>query len=262
MRILLDALQEGRLIELPTNDKNKALEYLAIIIEAIPDIGSGSDIVKDVIERESTANTGIGMGIACPHARSKNEGELLCAVGWSPVGIDYGSPGGKKVHLVFMYYIPDSQRSLYLKEISSLARAVSEAAGIESIEELKDIQSVRERLLDWVEVSMARVSPVSKARMIKLEAKEATIETTPPVDAGKTARKVSLLPFCLIVMNNDKRIVLSLDPIFSEAAENAPELVKLVATNPETEWNGYQIWVSSSKQFSLNRIMYECLAAK
>src|ERR1700690_567470 len=99
MKNLLTALQEGRLIELPSNDKVKSLEYLALIIEAIPDIGTGSDIVKDVMEREALANTGIGLGIACPHARSKNGGGLLCAVGWSPQGIDYGATDGKMVHI-------------------------------------------------------------------------------------------------------------------------------------------------------------------
>ena len=40
MRSLLDALQAGRLIELTDNHKTKALEYLAALIEAIPDIES------------------------------------------------------------------------------------------------------------------------------------------------------------------------------------------------------------------------------
>ena len=38
MKSLLDALDEGRLIELPDNHKTRALEYLAALIEAIPDI--------------------------------------------------------------------------------------------------------------------------------------------------------------------------------------------------------------------------------
>jgi hypothetical protein len=40
MRSLLDALQEGRLVELPESSKADALEFLAILIEAIPDIGA------------------------------------------------------------------------------------------------------------------------------------------------------------------------------------------------------------------------------
>ena len=46
MKSLLTALQEGRLIELPDNNKNKALDYLATLIEAIPDIGFGGGLRK------------------------------------------------------------------------------------------------------------------------------------------------------------------------------------------------------------------------
>jgi len=262
MRNLLDALQEGRLIELPENDKTKALEYLALIIEAIPDIGTGSDIVKDVLEREKAANTGIGMGIACPHTRTRSEGELLCAVGWSPQGIEYGSVDGKKVHLVVMYYIPDSQRNIYLKEISGLAKAVKETGGLESIEDLKDIQSVRDKLLDWIEISMEKAIPVSKARMIKLEAKKAEIEAAPPVEPEKIPRRLSLIPFSLLVMNNERSIVLSPNQLFAETAEKTPEFPRLIAENTELEWNGYVIWINASKQFSMNRVLFEGVAVK
>ncbi len=51
METLLDALQEGRLIELPDNDKDHALQFLAHILEAIPSVPSGTDIVGLVMER-------------------------------------------------------------------------------------------------------------------------------------------------------------------------------------------------------------------
>ena len=41
MDTLLDALQEGRLIELPDNDKDDALRVLAHILEAIPSVPPG-----------------------------------------------------------------------------------------------------------------------------------------------------------------------------------------------------------------------------
>lgn len=41
MDSILDALQEGRLFELPENDKNHALQFLAHIIEAFPQIPTG-----------------------------------------------------------------------------------------------------------------------------------------------------------------------------------------------------------------------------
>ena len=43
MKSLLDALQEGRLIELPEADKDRSLQYLGTLIEAIPDFRTGLD---------------------------------------------------------------------------------------------------------------------------------------------------------------------------------------------------------------------------
>src|SRR5579862_6333632 len=125
MKSLLNALQDGRLVELPDTDKEKSLHYLAHLIEAVPELASGVDLAEEVIKVENSNNTSIGSGVACPHVRvAGNSGDLLCAVGWSPQGIDYGARDGKKVHLVVMYYIPEAQKNVYLKEVSSLVRAM------------------------------------------------------------------------------------------------------------------------------------------
>ena len=197
MKSLLSALQEGRLVELPDPDKDKALEYLALLIEAIPDVHNQADIVQEVKDREATASTALGKGIACPHARKSGEGDLLCAVGWSPQGIDYGAPDGQKVHLVIMYFIPDSQRNSYLKEISGLAKAVEKTYGIASIANAGDIHAVRSQLLDWVGFAIDSAIPDAKARMIKLQDKQAAILAAEPGKALgrlRSCRSLSLLP--------------------------------------------------------------------
>ena len=51
MDTLLDALQEGRLIELPDNNKDDALQFLAHILEAIPSIPTGTDVVGLVMAK-------------------------------------------------------------------------------------------------------------------------------------------------------------------------------------------------------------------
>jgi len=68
MKSLLNALQEGRLIELPDTGKDKALEYLALLIEAIPDIGTGVDLVEAVRVRSgppTPAWPGRGVSARC-----------------------------------------------------------------------------------------------------------------------------------------------------------------------------------------------------
>jgi mannitol/fructose-specific phosphotransferase system IIA component (Ntr-type) len=171
MKSLLNALQEGRLTELPDDGKEQSLTYLARMINAVRPAGPPA-LVQEVIERERAHNTGLGAGVACPHVRAAGGGELLCAIGWSRAGIDYGAADGHKVHLLVMYYIPEEQKNAYLKEISSLARAtvraIGRADGIQPIAAAEDISTVRERLLDWARGAGGVDVPPTKVRMIRL----------------------------------------------------------------------------------------------
>src|SRR5208283_2189607 len=104
--------------------KDDALQFLAHIIEAIPSVPSGTDVVGLVMARESSTNTALGKGWAIPHARIPVEGDLFCVVGWSPAGIDYGAPDGMPVSIIVMYLVPSNQRNHYLREVSILAKAL------------------------------------------------------------------------------------------------------------------------------------------
>ena len=169
MKALLTALKEGRLIELPETDKQKALTLLASLIEAIPGIHANARLVEDILAREAQANTYLGYGIACPHAGAADEGDLLCAVGWNPQGIAYGNPDGNPVQLILLYYIPESQRNAYLKEISALVRVLKNNDRFRDLLHANDLNAVRLRLLDMVAIGMESPGGEAQAQMIRLE---------------------------------------------------------------------------------------------
>ncbi len=150
MDTLLDALQEGRLIELPDNDKYDALQFLAHILEAIPSVPAGTDVVGLVMARESSVSTALGKGWACPHARVSFDEDLMCVVGWSPTGIDYGAPDGIPVSIVAMYFVPANQRNHYLREISILAKALHAYGEKADWRSAKELNEVRDDLLDLI----------------------------------------------------------------------------------------------------------------
>jgi nitrogen PTS system EIIA component len=256
MKSLLDALQEGRLVELPETDKDKALETLALLVEAIPDIGTQMDIVKEVKEREAQAPTGIGKGVAVPHVRTDRTGDLLCAVGWSPHGIDYGASDGRFVHLLIMYYVPDSQRPLYFKEVSGLAKAIQKTDGIEPFADIHDIQTVRHKLLDWVGLAIDEAVPDAKARMIKLEAKQAAVAAAAPL--GRAAYIIH--PFRILTDEAGRAIVLSDDPLLAAALEGSPDLCRILAGESGAAVGEYKIALYGTSRFALNRTLYEGVA--
>ncbi len=260
MKSLINALQEGRLIELPACDKEKALEYLALLIEAIPDIPSGTDIVKAVKEREATANTALGMGIACPHVRAADDGELQCAVGWSPAGIDYGAPDKAKVHLVIMYYIPSSQKGSYLKEVSGIAKAVKDGGELEMLSTATDLQEVRGQLLDWVELAIDKAVPDARARMIKLEERRAKAESV-----AASPQALSIIPFSIALDAPGHGFLLTSDQELADKFENPQELQRLLAqcsASQEFDVDKFRIRALSQSAFLKGRGLISCVAVR
>jgi nitrogen PTS system EIIA component len=263
MRSFLDAIREGRLIELPDNDKEKALEYLALILEAVPDIGKSTAIVERIREREDSANTGIGMGIACPHVTVEHDGDLLCAVGWTPKGIDYKSADGKPVHLVIMYYIPESQRTAYLKEISGLAKALKATGGIKAIAEAKELTAVRLQLLDWVNLAIDSAIPDAKARMIKLDVKQAElIAQLKTLPAADLAAKFSIIPFSIVFFDGTKKLILAQNQELVKSLEKNTMSADILLKEESFDIENYKIAVRSSSDYALARKVIECVAFK
>ncbi|HZR07620.1 MAG TPA: PTS sugar transporter subunit IIA [Myxococcales bacterium] len=256
MKSLLAALREGRLVELPDSDKGKSLEYLANLIEAVPDLPSVPELYEAMMAREQAMNTGIGMGVACPHVRAAGSGDLVCAVGWSPPGIDYGAADGKKVHLVVMYYIPESQKNVYLKEISSLAAAVRREGDIRPLATAEDISTVRERLLDWVSAAVEANIPEAKARMIRLEARQAATEAA-PLAAGPLQ-----IAAALFVEVEGKTFVLCEQQDLAAALEKEQDLATLLRQQAQFERAGYRLVFHSATQYQEARTLYEYWAVK
>jgi len=260
MRSLLNALQDGRLVELPDTDKWNSLKYLAHLIEAIPEV-SETDLAEQVLAQEQSNNTGIGLGIACPHVRVSGDKDLICAVGWSPTGIDYGSKDGKKVHLVVMYYIPEAQKNTYLKEVSSLVRAVRPEGEIQSIAKAEDIAKVREELLNWVSAAIDAGIPETKARMIRLEARQAALSTTEaPLGAAPVAAQI--FPLLILPQPADKFTVLCENHPLAAALENDPTLAVSLKQRISFDRAGFHLIFRGVQIYDPARPLYDYIAFK
>lgn len=260
MKSLLNALQDGRLIELPDNDKTSSLEVLATLIEAIPDNDIDEGITEKVLERERTHNTGIGKGWACPHARCSKDGELLCSVGWSPNGIAYGSPDGNPVHLVVMYFVPDTQKNAYLKEISSLAKAIQSQPALQNLQSLTELGDVRHSLLDAITVALESTAPDARARMIQLRVRHAEVQESEPVFPGVSPEH--FLPVSVITIPGARPIVLAQDRELVEALESDASLGSRLGEGNSVESAGRHLIMRHVSHFQPDRALYEFLAYK
>lgn len=260
MKALLNALQEGRLVELPDNIKIDALEFLGALLEAVPEVPSEEGITEKALAREKLHNTGIGKGWACPHATTDHEGELLCSVGWSPKGIDYGAPDGVKVHLVVMYFVPDSQRNAYLKEISQLAKAIHQNEDLQKLQELEELAEVRHALLDAITHAIESVTPEGRARMIQLEVRHAAVtatETAPEIPAVVAG---AILPVSILVVSGGRPVVLSQNVELVREIEEIAGLSEELGKSGHATKGRLHVVLRSSDHYAMERVLHDCIA--
>lgn len=262
MKALLNALQEGRLVELPDNDKVDALEFLSALIEAIPEVQVEDQVTEKIIAREKLHNTGIGKGWACPHSSTMRDAELLCSVGWSPHGINYGSLDQEPVRLVVMYFVPESQKNAYLKEISSLAKAIHQTPALQQLQELHELSEVRHTLLDAISQALESVGPEARARMIQLEVKHAASQAITSTNNKITDLVRNLIPISVLEIPSARSIVLGQDQLLVKQLETCEHLSTELGEHGYAEHQGIGVVLRSREHFSLNRILHHCVAVK
>jgi len=254
----LTALEEGRLIELPESDKQKSLTLLASMIEAVPSVKTNSNIVEGVLARESQAITYLGYGWACPHTRTADEGELICAVGWHPAGISYGNSDGQLVKIIALYYVPETQRNLYLKEISGIVRCIGANLELQDMSNFSDLNSVRLRLLDIVTDSSMKAEHEARARMIRLE----TRPVAAPAAPYGTFDPALVVPAWIVRDSSGKLTVLSKDNGIVRDLESLPEISSRLEKEQVIAVHGLFIHVRQASNFAENRCMFDCIIVK
>ncbi len=131
--------------KIKSKDKYKAIEELARTFEGSGMVSDIDAVIDALKERESIMSTGIGYGIAIPHARLASIKNMMFAVGISKKGIEYDSIDNNPVHLVILVLAGEKQHKDYLKLLSSIMTVLKKEKvkeriiASESAEEVIDI---------------------------------------------------------------------------------------------------------------------------
>jgi Kef-type K+ transport system membrane component KefB/mannitol/fructose-specific phosphotransferase system IIA component (Ntr-type) len=101
-----------------------AREAIARLAELLgPEMGlAGPDIEQMVWAREEISATGIGHGVAIPHARVPGLKSSIIAVGLSEGGVDFDAPDGLPAHVILMLLTPADDPEAQLDFSSAIAR--------------------------------------------------------------------------------------------------------------------------------------------
>lgn len=131
-----DRLVDGsmKLANLLTSDRiileMSAGEHWPAIVELIDRLVSINSLAEDrkeeILEllrtREDQVSTGVGHGVAIPHAFSDNLEKVVAVFGRSKKGIDFEALDGKPVHSIILFLVPTKDYHLHLQTLAAIAK--------------------------------------------------------------------------------------------------------------------------------------------
>ncbi|HAS79886.1 MAG TPA: PTS sugar transporter subunit IIA [Fusobacteriaceae bacterium] len=111
-------------LDLKAKNKKEALLELSELLGTSDSIDDPKIIEQALIERETLGSTGIGKGVAIPHAKTNFAKKLTIAFGRCNKGINFDSLDNQDVQLFFVFASPLSDSSIYLKILARISRLI------------------------------------------------------------------------------------------------------------------------------------------
>ena len=136
-----DILQKNAVItNIVAGDKNELITQMAKHLTSISNLSDPDSIVQKILDREADMSTGIGFGIAIPHARIQGIDRVYMVAARSVLGIEFNAIDEQPVHLIFMMLSPANASTQYMQILSALSRIMSYEEIRKSLYETSDAQ--------------------------------------------------------------------------------------------------------------------------
>ena len=131
---LSDQLTAGLvLIDPAIADRDALLRLFGQVFEQAGVFGDGAEVARRLLEREQVLSTGIGGGIAVPHAQVPGLGRLAVAASTHPRGISYPAVDERPVRLTFCLIGDSTTAADHLAGLARLARLACRGEFLETL---------------------------------------------------------------------------------------------------------------------------------
>ncbi|MDN6127319.1 MAG: fructose-specific PTS transporter subunit EIIC, partial [Tetragenococcus halophilus] len=131
-------IKEAMIMDLQATEKKAAIDEM---VQKLYDVGRITDIdqFKDgILAREEQTSTGLGDGIAMPHAKNDAVKEATVLFAKSKQGVDYEALDGQPTYLFFMIAAPEGADDTHLQALAALSRQL---VNQDFVEELNNAQT-------------------------------------------------------------------------------------------------------------------------
>jgi len=144
MRLCDFILEEAVLGELRAGTKREAL---ATLVRALVDAGcldpnALDSVVEALLRREEIGSTGIGHGVAIPHAKHSAVRRLLGAYAHSSAGVPFDALDGQPVTCIFLLLWPDGVIGPHLEAIAQVSRVLKQEGFLDRLRAAADKREI------------------------------------------------------------------------------------------------------------------------
>lgn len=165
-------LKDAMIMDLKATTKEEAIEEMVDKYYQVGVINDKDLYKSDILKREAQTSTGIGDGIAMPHARDKAVQRATVLFAKSDKGIDYKSLDGQPAYLFFMIAAPDGADNLHLQALAALSSLLINPELVANLKKATTADEVQ----NLFDEAMKEKEAKDKADEEKEKAKEAEIE--------------------------------------------------------------------------------------
>jgi PTS system nitrogen regulatory IIA component len=109
------------IFDLKADNKNAVIDELVELVATSKMVNDRDQLLSDVKEREDLVTTGVGYGVAFPHAKTRSVKGIVIAFGRSHAGIDFSAMDHKPVQLFFLIAAPEDAIGAHLNVMARLS---------------------------------------------------------------------------------------------------------------------------------------------
>jgi fructose-specific phosphotransferase system IIA component len=121
-----DLIQKnGIVIDLQGADKFEVINSMARFLCLVNGLENVDEVARKITEREMEMSTGIGYGIAIPHARLEGIDRLYMVAARSVEGLEFDSLDEQVVNLIFMMVSPANTSAEHTQVLSTLSQIMA-----------------------------------------------------------------------------------------------------------------------------------------
>ncbi len=124
MRLSSELKKNAVLMEMRSSNKEDAIEELVDLLCSAYRVKKREDVLEAILGRERRASTGVGMGLAVPHAKTDAVDRLHVALGISRDGIDFDSPDGQKARILFVMVSAKDKTGPHIQALAGISRLI------------------------------------------------------------------------------------------------------------------------------------------